>query len=93
MHISFPLKPQAICHALLLQNYKNIFFLMYSEEQALSSSNTAGYLETHAEGFLPPPSLLPAPVKQGKTFQDYSFSLKSSICFLKAVPKESCFLL
>lgn len=66
---------------------------MYSEEQALSSSNTAAYLEMHAEGFHPPLSLLPAPVEQGKTFQDYSFSVKSSTCFLEAVPKESCFLL
>lgn len=66
---------------------------MYSEEQALSSSNTAAYLEMHAEGFPPPLSLLPAPVEQGKTFQDYSFSVKSSTCFLEAVPKESCFLL
>jgi len=54
---------------------------MYSEEQALSSSNTAGYLETHAEGFLPPPSLLPAPVEQGKTFQDYCFSLNLQSAF------------
>ena len=66
---------------------------MYSEEQALSSSNTAGYLEMHAERFLPPPTLLPAPMEQGKTFQDYSFSLKSSNCFLKVIPEESYFLL
>lgn len=86
MCISFPLKSQAICHALLLQSYKNIFFLMYSE--VLFIHQIYYRLPWNACSSVPPPC-----------FYGTRWDLPG-LCFLleifnplfKAIPKEFYFL-